>query len=110
MTKTPVVNYTPEMVAEMVAAYAANPVKDTVATFAAKFGKTTKSIVAKLSREGVYRKPEPTTKSGEPVVHKDALVGMIATIMGENEEKLDGLEKAPKTVLKLIFAALAKTE
>ena len=104
--KIPVLNYTPEMTAALVAGYKAEPTKATVDAFAAKFGKTTKSIVAKLSREGVYKKAEPKAKDGSPVVHKDAMVGMIATAMGVTEEKLDGLEKAPKNALKLIFAAL----
>ena len=109
--KTSVVNYTPEMTAALVEGYVASPTKDTVAAFAAEFGKTTKSIVAKLSREGVYKKAEPKAKDGGPIVHKDAMVGMIAKEIGIAEEKLDGLEKAPKNALKLIFAALtAKAE
>jgi L,D-peptidoglycan transpeptidase YkuD (ErfK/YbiS/YcfS/YnhG family) len=105
--KTKVVNYTPEMTAELVAAYTANPTKDTVAAFATKFGKTTKSVVAKLSREGVYVKATPTAKDGTPVAKKDTIVETIANAMGVPSEKLDGLEKAPKTVLKMILAAMA---
>lgn len=104
------VNYTPEMTAELVAAYVATPSKVTVEAFAEKFGKTAKSIVAKLSREGVYVKAERTSKTGEPVVKKDAMVGMIAEVVGVTEDKLDGLEKAPKAALKLIFEALSKVE
>lgn len=104
--KTPVVNYTPEMTATIKAAYIAAPTKATVEAMAAQFGKTTKSIVAKLSREGVYKKAEPVSKDGSPVVKKDAMVGMIATAIGVAEEKLDGLEKAPKVALKLVYAAL----
>lgn len=104
--KAKVVNYTPEMTAKMVADYTATPTKETVAALATAFGKTTKSIVAKLSREGVYKKAEPTAKDGSPVVKKDAMVGMIATAIGVAEEKLDGLEKAPKVALKLVYAAL----
>lgn len=105
-----VVNYTPEMTAEMLAAYTLAPTKETVAELAAKFGKTTKSVIAKLSREGVYKKAEPKAKDGGPIVKKDAMVGMIAEAINVTEDKLDGLEKAPKVALKLIFAALtAKT-
>ena len=106
--KTPVVNYTPEMTATLVEAYKANPTKETVAEFAIAFGKTTKSIVAKLSREGVYKKAEPTSKDGTPVVKKDEMVGMIAKVVGVSEDKLDGLEKAPKVALKIVFDALTK--
>jgi hypothetical protein len=101
------VNYTPEMTSALVEAYKANPTKETVATFATKFGKTTKSVVAKLSREGVYVKATPTAKDGTPVAKKDTLVETIATAMNVPSEQLDGLEKAPKNVLKLILAAMA---
>lgn len=101
-----IVNYTPEQTAELLAAYVANPSKVTVESFAVKFGKTTKSVIAKLSREGVYVKAERTTKAGEPVVKKDEMVELIAGKMGVASEMLEGLEKAPKAALKLIFAAL----
>ena len=101
------VNYTPEMTSALIEAYKANPTKETVAAFATKFGKTTKSIVAKLSREGVYVKATPVAKDGTPVAKKDTLVEKIAAAMELPSEKLDGLEKAPKTVLKLILGAVA---
>lgn len=107
MTTEKVVNYTPEMTAELVEAYKASPTKETVVAFATKFGKTTKSVIAKLSREGAYVKAAPVTKSGEPIVKKDELVGMIAAKIGVTEDKLDGLEKAPKVALKMIFDTLA---
>lgn len=50
MTDKPV-NYTPEQTAQLVANYKAGA---TVEVLAEMFGKTTRSVVAKLSREGVY--------------------------------------------------------
>ena len=50
--------------------------------FAQTFGKTTRSIIAKLSREGVYVAQPRTTKSGEPVVAKAELVAQIETHFG----------------------------
>lgn len=105
-----VVNYTPEMTAKLVEAYVAEPTKATVEAFAKEFGKTTKSVIAKLSREGVYVKAERTNKAGEPVVKKDAMVEMIAEKLGVTSDKLEGLEKAPKAALKLVFAALPAPE
>lgn len=104
--KTPVVNYTPEMTLRMVEDYSINPTKDTVAALAVAFGKSTKSIIAKLSREGVYKKAEYVAKSGEKPVKKDAMVETIAALIGVASEKLDGLEKAPKVALGLIHNAL----
>lgn len=105
--KTKIVNYTPEQTSALVAAYTAAPEKATVEAMAAKFGKTTKSIVAKLVREGVYKKAERKAKDGSPVVHKNALVQQIADEIGVTSDKLDGLESAPKNALKLILSALA---
>ena len=47
-------NYTDEMVAQMTEQYTANPTRETVDELAQTLGKTTRSITAKLSREGVY--------------------------------------------------------
>jgi hypothetical protein len=71
-------NYTEEMVSEMTTAYTENPTRETVDALAQQFGKTTRSIIAKLSREGVYIAQPRTTKSGEPVVSKTELVDTIA--------------------------------
>lgn len=102
------VNYTPEQTAELKAAYLENPSKETVETFARKFGKTVKSVVAKLSREGVYRKAEYVSKTGEKPVKKESLVDEFAAEIGMNAETLESLAKANKTALKAIFAELVK--
>ena len=51
VTRTP--NYTAEQVDAMVAEYTSNPSKDTVSALAKELNKSTRSIVAKLVREGV---------------------------------------------------------
>ena len=43
-------NYTDEMVAQMTNDYSANPTRETVDALAKQFGKTTRSIIAKLKR------------------------------------------------------------
>ena len=75
-------NYTTEMVAEMTKLYTANPTRDTVDVLAKQFAKTTRSIIAKLSREGVYIAQPRITKTGEPVVRKAELVAQINTTLG----------------------------
>ena len=70
-------NYTDEMVSSMTEAYQANPTRETVDALANQFGKTTRSIIAKLSREGVYVAQPRTTKTGEPVVSKAQFVTAI---------------------------------
>jgi response regulator RpfG family c-di-GMP phosphodiesterase len=103
-TKT--VNYTAEQTAAMVAAYMAAPTADTVATLAEQFGKTVKSVVAKLSREKVYIAKTYTTKTGDAVVKKDTLADKLAEIVGLTEAEADSLTKANKTALAKIIAKL----
>lgn len=104
-----VVNYTPEMTAKMIADYTASPTRDTVNALAAAFGKTTKSVIAKLSRENVYVKAEYVSKTGEKPIKKDAMVEVIAGLIGCDSEKLEGLDKAPKAALILVANAIKAT-
>ena len=104
-------NYTAEQTAAMLAAYTAAPTVETVEAIAADLGKSVRSIVAKLSREGVYKKKEYKTKTGEAVVKKDAAADEIGAILGMAENDVDSLTKANKTALKMILEALkAKAE
>lgn len=108
--KVKVVNYSPEMEAELVAGYKANPTKETVEVFAEKFGKQARSIVAKLSRCGVYIKAKPVTKTGEPVIAKDETANAIGKILGMSEGEVTSLAKANKTALLKVFGALANSK
>ena len=108
--KAKVVNYTADQEAEMVEVYKANPTKETVAAFAEKFGKTTRSVIAKLSRSGVYEKAKPVTKTGEPVVAKDETANAIGAVLGLSEGEVTSLAKANKTALQKVFAALAASK
>lgn len=109
-TAAKIVNYTPEQTAMMVAAYTAEPTAKTVEDLAEKLGKTVRSIVAKLSREKVYKAKEYTTKTGEKVQKKDETADAIGAILRLNENDIESLTKANKTALKAIFAALANSK
>lgn len=98
-------NYSKEMTEYMVAQYIKQPNRNTVAELAQKFNKPEKSIIGKLSREGVYRRHFYTTKSGEDPVTKSELVSEISTNLGLENESLLGLEKAPKSTLRLLVDA-----
>ena len=97
-------NYTEEMVNAMTEAYAENPTRETVDALANKFGKTTRSIIAKLSREGVYIAQPRTTKSGEPVVQKSELVNAIQSHF---DIELPTLVKAGKADLQRLVDAIS---
>jgi hypothetical protein len=100
------INYEEEVVKDMRETYLANPTRETVDLLAFKYGKSVRSIVGKLSKEGIYKRPSYTTKRGETPVSKDEIVEMIASAIDTPSELLEGLEKAPKQALRLILKAL----
>lgn len=104
--ETKELNYPPEVVEDMRRAYQENPTRETVEALAEKYGRSIRSIVGKLSKEGIYKRPNYTTKRGEVPVSKDDIVEMIAKAMEVPSESLEGLEKAPKNVLRLLLDAL----
>lgn len=111
MAKTEkVVNYTEAQATELKTAYVANPTKETVAAFAEKFGKTTRSIVAKLAKMEVYKKAEYVSKTGEKPVKKDAHADAIGAVLKMTEPEIESLTKANKTALVKIFQALANSK
>ena len=104
---TKVVNYTPEQTMQMVADYTAGV---SVETIAQNLGKTVRSVVAKLSREKVYVAKTYVSKTGEPVVKKDAHADAIGAILRLPENDIESLTKANKSALKAIFDALANSK
>jgi predicted transcriptional regulator len=107
MATTKTVNYTPEQSAQMVADYQAGV---TVETIAENLGKTVRSVVAKLSREKVYKAKTYVSKTGAPVVKKDAHADAIGAILKLTESEIESLTKANKTALEKIFQALAMSK
>lgn len=101
-------NYTVEQTAKIVADYVANPVPATVEALAQAMNKTTRSIIAKLSREGVYKAKEYKTKTGETPVKKDEHADAIGVFVNLSEGEIDSLTKANKSALRKICEALAK--
>lgn len=114
MATAKVENYTADQTAEMLAGYSPQATeterKAQVEAFAVKFGKTARSIVAKLSREKVYVAKTYVTKTGEKAVKKDAHADAIGAILGMSENDIESLTKANKTALIKIFAALANSK
>ena len=101
---TRVPNYTDEMVEAMVADYQDNPTKDTVTKWSNEYNKSTRSIVAKLVREGVYVAAPRVTKTGAPVIRKSEIVAQIQDALGV---EFSTLEKASKADLERLLAAVS---
>ncbi len=105
--KTP--NYTDAQVArinELAAERGANAA--TAAILADELGKTIRSVTAKMVRMDIgYQAKVRTTKTGEPITHKDDLVAEIGRVV---EGNLAGLEKAPKAALQALARFVANGE
>ena len=99
-------NYTPEQTEYMVAKYLENPNRETVELLAEKMEKSIKSVIGKLSREGVYRREVYRTKTGEKPITKIEIVEHIAECLNLDSDKLRGLDKTPKAALKILWATL----
>ena len=100
------VNYTPEQVDLMKEKYTSNPSRETVEELAETLDKSIKSIIGKLSREGVYKKTVYKTKTGEDPETKKEIVQEIAEKLELDYGLVAGLEKSPKSALKLLRNAL----
>ena len=95
-------NYTREQTDYIVGVYESEPTMETVNELADELEKSPKSIIGKLSREGVYKRNVYVSKSGCAPVTKTELVTTIAYALGLEPDRLEGLEKAPKQVLLLL--------
>ena len=99
MPTTKTANYTPDQVHEMQTAYEkatdATTRKKVVADIAKKFGKSTRSIISKMSREGFYIKQVTISKvTGEKAAKKDELA---VTLRGVSGLPMISAEKMNKT-------------
>ena len=99
-------NYNEEQTRYIVEQYVSDPTKATVDRLAEEMEKSPKSIIGKLSREGVYRRSVYKTKTGESPVTKEQIVRDIEDVLGINHESLTGLEKSPKNILKQLRDSL----
>ena len=99
-------NYNEQTTQYMLEKYTADPTRQTVEDLAVELSRSVKSIIGKLSREGVYRREIYKTKTGELPVTKVEIVSSIADDLGLEVESLLGLEKAPKATLKKLENAI----
>ena len=97
-------NYSEKDVQFAIDAYTKEPTRDTVDMIAEKLGKNARSVIAKLSREGVYVAQPKVTKTGEPVVRKAELVAQIQELTGGT---FPTLVKASKADLQNLIEALS---
>lgn len=105
-TATPkAVNYTPEQTAQMIGMYNADKSEKTVEKIAELFGKTLRSVRAKLSRElkDGYVAKTYKTKAGEPVALKNDTADAIGKALRLGENDVSSLTKATKPALAAVW-------
>lgn len=97
------VNYTAEQTVALVNRYKAGEAVETLAT---AYGKSVKSVVAKLVREGVYKPKEAAAGEKAKRVTKAQMVKDMAYQCGVEASVLESLEKASTEALQVLHAKL----
>jgi hypothetical protein len=77
---------------------------ETVEALAQELGKTARSVIAKLSKEGVYK--AKAKEAGKREMLKAEMVAEIAKLVGAGEEQVESLEKATGPALMFVLKAL----
>ena len=99
--------YTKEITDKLVADYLAEiPVEE----IAAGLDVQPRSVIAKLSSLGVYKKKEYRTKRGEIPVKKEEYIERIAKLLDVSLDVLESLEKVNKNVLALLEKTLLESK
>lgn len=95
--------YTPELTQKLTESYSRLLDPKLVAT---ELELEFRSVVAKLSQMGLYKKQEYLNKQGNPPKLKQELIEDLAKLLKTNSEILESLEKCNKNVLLLLIKAL----
>ena len=99
--------YTKEITEKLVADYLAEiPVEE----IAKELDVQPRSVIAKLSSLGVYKKKEYRTKRGEIPVKKEEYIERIADLLDVSVDILESLEKVNKSVLALLEKTLLEAK
>lgn len=102
MATDKVVQYTDEQTATVVNAYTIEG--KSVEDIATLVGKSVRSVIAKLSREGVYQPKSKTATSTR--VTKAQMIAVLAAKANVTSDQLESLEKASHDALALLVANL----
>lgn len=108
MTTEKIERYTAEQTVTMLASYFPLGTESErtaqVANLALLFGKSVRSIIAKLAKEHVYVGKDKV--AGKREMLKAEMVAEIAELMGKTDEQMESLEKATGPALMAVLSAL----
>lgn len=97
--------YSLKEIQKLIDTYTNNPCLETVDRLSVELNRPRRSIISKLVKEGVYITRGYRSKTGETPVSKLALVRMIEDAL---DTKLPGLDKTPKTTLKVLSKSVVE--
>ena len=117
------IKYTKEQTDELVSGYKAiseldisdaakhDEREDFILKYMGKHDKSKKSIIAKLSKSGVYiSRPRISKVTGEKPETKEQMLQKIANKLGMDVSKLEGIDKSPKIALQNLLKRLDENE
>ena len=96
------VNYTEAQTTEIVNSYKAG---ETVEQIAERVGKSARSVVAKLTREGVYQ--AKTKVAGARAQTKLSMLALVEDLLELERCALESLAKGDKATIEALMAAVA---
>lgn len=97
--------YTKEITDKMISDYNGGEGK-TALEIAEALDVPERSVIAKLSSLGVYKKKTYLTKRGEVPIKKEEYIDRIGALLEVNVDLLESLEKVNKNVLAMLEKAL----
>ena len=78
-----------------------------IGSLAEQLGVSERSVIAKLSSLGLYKRKTYVTKNGEESIKKEEYVERIAKLLKVDVDLLTSLEKVNKNILKLLEQRLS---
>lgn len=94
--------YTPEVVTKITQEYTLDPTLENVHRMAEELGVSERSLIAKLSALGIYKKKQYVTKQGTAPIKKDQYIQKIAAMLTIDPQLLECMEKCTKQSLQQI--------
>lgn len=98
------IKYTPELTAQLTELFRSDMTPEDIAEV---LGTTKRSVIAKLSSLGLYKKPAYTNKMGETPIKKEEYVDQLCDLLDIDPELGESLGKVNKFILKKLVDRLS---
>lgn len=91
--------YTPEQTELCISKYKQNPTQETIDALCLELGKSKRSVIAKLTKSGLYSRKPYLSKTGELPRTKESLATEIGELISLQDFEAESLTKASKSCL-----------